>query len=58
VRSFVGSPRDVERRRYGLEPYRLRRERVTSVMLRVPARFVDQVLWSELHELNAALISA
>ena len=34
-------------RRYGLKPYRLNRQRVTTVMLRVPKRFVDQVLWPE-----------
>ena len=43
-------------RRYGLKPYRLHRQRVTTVMLRVPKRFVDQVLWPEFQELNAALI--
>ena len=42
-------------RRYGLKPYRLYRQRVTTVMLRVPKRFVDQVLWPEFQELNAAL---
>src|SRR4051794_29615223 len=41
-------------RRYGLKPYRLYRQRVTTVMLRVPKRFVDQVLWPEFQELNAA----
>src|SRR3712207_5092194 len=43
-------------RRYGLKPYRLYRQRVTTVMLRVPKRFVDQVLWPEFQELNAALM--
>lgn len=43
-------------RRYGLKPYRLHRQRVTTVMLRVPKRFVDQVLWPEFQELNAALM--
>ena len=43
-------------RRYGLKPYRLNRQRVTTVMLRVPKRFVDQVLWPEFQELNAALM--
>ncbi len=43
-------------RRYGLEPYRLRRQRLTTVMLRVPKAFVDQVLWPEFEELNAALV--
>jgi hypothetical protein len=43
-------------RRYGLKPYRLRRQRLTTVMLRVPQGFVDQVLWPEFNELNAALM--
>lgn len=43
-------------RRYGLKPYRLYRQRVSTVMLRVPKRFVDQVLWPEFQELNAALM--
>src|ERR671916_2307768 len=43
-------------RRYGLKPYRLYRQRVTTVMLRVPKGFVDQVLWPEFQELNAALM--
>jgi len=43
-------------RRYGLTPYRLHRQRLTTVMLRVPKSFVDQVLWPEFQELNAALV--
>lgn len=43
-------------RRYGLKPYRRYRQRATTVMLRVPKRFVDQVLWPEFQELNAALM--
>ena len=39
-----------------LKPYRLHRQRVTTVMLRVPKSFVDQVLWPEFQELNAALM--
>ena len=42
-------------RRYGLKPYRLYRQRLTTVMLRVPRGFVDQVLWPEFQELNKAL---
>src|SRR4051812_29017139 len=34
-------------RRYGLKPYRYRRQRLTTVMLRVPRGFVDQILWPE-----------
>ncbi len=43
-------------RRYGLKPYRLYRQRLATVMLRVPHGFVDQVLWPEFQELNAALV--
>jgi hypothetical protein len=43
-------------RRYGLNPYRLHRQRLTTVMLRAPKGFVDQVLWPEFQELNAALM--
>lgn len=43
-------------RRYGLQPYRKPRQRMTTVMLRVPKEFVDQVLWPEFQELNVALV--
>ena len=43
-------------RRYGLQPYRYRRQRLTTVMVRVPRGFVDQVLWPEFQELNKALV--
>ena len=42
-------------RRYGLKPYRLPRQRMTTVMLRVPRKFLDQVLWPEFKDLSAAL---
>ncbi|MDB5401652.1 MAG: hypothetical protein JWQ55_3670 [Rhodopila sp.] len=42
-------------RRYGLRPFRYRRQRLTTVMVRVPRGFVDQVLWPEFQELNKAL---
>jgi len=42
-------------RRYGLKPYRLPRQRRTTVMLRVPKKFLDQILWPEFKELSAAL---
>ena len=42
-------------RRYGRKPYRLYRQRLTTVMVRVPQAFVDQVLWPEFQELNNAL---
>ena len=42
-------------RRYGLDPYRYKRQRYTTVMVRVPASFVDRTLWPEYQELRAAL---
>ncbi len=44
-------------RRYGLLPYRHRRQRLTTVMVRVPRGFVDEVLWPEFVELNRALVA-
>lgn len=43
-------------RRYGLMPYRRARQRVTTVMLRVPRGFAEQMLWPEFQELNRALM--
>lgn len=43
-------------RRYGLKPYRYNRQRLTTVMLRVPQGFVNEVLWPEFQQLNAALV--
>jgi hypothetical protein len=42
-------------RRYGLEPYRYRRQRYTTVMVRVPKSFVDKTLWPEYVEIERAL---
>ncbi|MCP3958693.1 MAG: hypothetical protein GY719_12640 [bacterium] len=42
-------------RRYGIRPYRYRRQRYTTVMARVPASFVDDVLWPEFVELDKVL---
>ncbi len=42
-------------RRYGLRPYRYLRQKRTTVMLKVPPSFVDEVLWPEFVELDAAL---
>jgi hypothetical protein len=42
-------------RRYGLEPYRYRGQRYTTVMVRAPRPFVDDTLWPEYLELQAAL---
>jgi len=42
-------------RRYGITPYRYPRQRRSTVMLRAPRRFVDDVLWPEFKELDADL---
>ncbi len=42
-------------RRYGLQPYRYKRQRYTTVMIRVPKSFVDRTLWPEYLEIEAAL---
>lgn len=42
-------------RRYDLKPYRYRGQRRTSVMVKVPTRFVQETLWPEFEQSNAAL---
>ena len=42
-------------RRYGLEPYRRYRQRYTTVLVRAPRRFIDEVLWPEFKELDEEL---
>jgi hypothetical protein len=42
-------------RRYGLQPYRYKRQRHTTVMVRVPRSFADRTLWPEYLELTRAL---
>jgi hypothetical protein len=42
-------------RRYGLEPYRYKRQRYTTVIVRAPRYFVDMTLWPEYLELQTAL---
>ncbi len=42
-------------RRYGLEPYRYKRQRHTTVMVRVPKSFVDRTLWPEYQQIRQAL---
>ena len=42
-------------RRYGIEPYRKKRQRRTTIMARVPKSFVDETLWPEFQELSKAL---
>ena len=42
-------------RRYGLRPYRYPRQRYTTIMARVPRRFVNETLWPEFQQLNQTL---
>ena len=42
-------------RRYGLKPYRLHRQRHTTVMLKAPQAFINEVLWPEFRALDDAL---
>ncbi|MEI6567774.1 MAG: hypothetical protein WCR20_13940 [Verrucomicrobiota bacterium] len=42
-------------RRYQIRPYRYSGQRHTTIMARVPRRFVNEVLWPEFTELNATL---
>jgi hypothetical protein len=44
-------------RRYGLEPYRYKGQRYTTVVVRAPRSFVQNTLWPEYIELQAALHS-
>ncbi len=44
-------------RRYGLRPYRYHRQRRTTVIVRAPRRFLDEVLWREFRDLDVALQS-
>jgi hypothetical protein len=42
-------------RRYGLEPYRYKRQRYTTVMVRAPRSFIDRTLWPEYQQIRLAL---
>jgi hypothetical protein len=42
-------------RRYDLKPYRYKRQKHTTVMVRVPEAFVNETLWPEFQELNRVL---
>ena len=44
-------------RRYEIPPYRYPRQRSTTVMARIPRRFLDETLWPEFQELNTTLVS-
>ncbi len=42
-------------RRYGLTPYRYRRQRYTTVMVKVSERFVNETLWPQFERLSGTL---
>jgi preprotein translocase subunit SecA len=42
-------------KRYDLQPFRYYRQRYTTVMIRVPQRFLDEVLWPEFEALDDVL---
>lgn len=42
-------------RRYGLKPYRYKRQRYTTVIVRAPRSFINKTLWPEYLELKTAL---
>jgi hypothetical protein len=44
-------------RRYGIRPYRYKRQRYTTVMARVTKRFVDETLWPEFQQISDSLAS-
>ena len=44
-------------RRYGIEPYRYPRMKRQTLVVNAPRSFVEEVLWPEFAELNAALTS-
>ena len=44
-------------RRYDITPYRYKGQRYTTVMAKVPRRFVDETLWPEFQELSDTLKS-
>ena len=44
-------------RRYGLTPYRYKRQRHTTILARVSRRFVDETLWPEFVDLVTTLES-
>jgi hypothetical protein len=44
-------------RRYGVEPYRYRGQRRTTVMARLNRTFVNETLWPEYQELRSSLVA-
>jgi hypothetical protein len=44
-------------RRYGLQPFRHKLAHRQTVMIKGPKSFIEQTLWPEFQELNAALVA-
>lgn len=44
-------------RRYGVQPYRYRGQRRTTVMARLSRTFVDETLWPEFQDLQSSLVA-
>jgi fumarylacetoacetate (FAA) hydrolase family protein len=44
-------------RRYGLRPFRYRRMHRQTIIVKGPRSFLEDVLWAEFRELDAALIA-
>ena len=44
-------------RRYGIKPYRYRRQHQQTIMVTAPTSFVEEVLWAEFEELDSALVA-
>ena len=44
-------------RRYGLRPFRHQRMHRQTIMIKGPKSFIEQTLWPEFQELNAALVA-
>lgn len=42
-------------RRYGLTPFRYRRQHSTSLMLKIKQRFLDETFWPQFQQLNEEL---
>jgi hypothetical protein len=42
-------------RRYGLKPYRYPRMKRQTIVVKAPRSFLDNVVWAEFREINAAL---
>lgn len=42
-------------RRYGLRPFRYPRQHRSSIMLRIPDKFLNQILWPEFRDMDRTL---